>query len=82
MHKIINSHVEASKIGRQIADQVMDYQRRLGDSSSGVFGTKSSLSIRLEQIYVFSLQKTALNRQKNNRHALAYNRQVRIVRLA
>ena len=80
MHKIINSHVEASKIGRQIADQVMDYQRRLGDSSSGVFGTKSS--IRLEQIYDFSLQKTALNRQKNNRHALAYNRQVRIVRLA
>ncbi|XP_058064987.1 basic helix-loop-helix ARNT-like protein 1 [Anopheles bellator] len=31
---MINSHVEASKIGRQIAEQVLDHQRRLGDSSS------------------------------------------------
>lgn len=34
MQRMINSHVEASKIGRQIADQVLDYQRRIGDTSS------------------------------------------------
>lgn len=33
MQRMINTHIEASKIGRQIADQVLDYQRRLGDSS-------------------------------------------------
>lgn len=32
MHRMINTHVEASKIGRQIAEH---FQRRLGDSSSG-----------------------------------------------
>ena len=32
---MINTHVEASKIGRQIAEQVLDFQRRNGDSSSG-----------------------------------------------
>lgn len=35
MQKMINTHIEASKIGRQIADQVLDYQRRLSDSSNG-----------------------------------------------
>lgn len=35
MRRMINSHVEASKIGRQIADQVMDSQKRGGESSSG-----------------------------------------------
>lgn len=34
MQRMINTHIEASKIGRQIADQVLDYQRRLGDSSA------------------------------------------------
>lgn len=34
MQRMINTHIEAGKIGRQIADQVLDYQRRLGDSSS------------------------------------------------
>lgn len=33
MQQMINTHIEASKIGRQIADQVLDYQRRIGDSS-------------------------------------------------
>ncbi|XP_057669330.1 protein cycle isoform X2 [Diorhabda carinulata] len=32
MHLLINNHIEVSKIGRQIADQVIDSQRR-GDSS-------------------------------------------------
>ncbi|EFA01256.2 cycle protein [Tribolium castaneum] len=32
---LINTHVEASKIGRQIAEQVMDSQRRGGELSSG-----------------------------------------------
>lgn len=35
MQRIISTHVEASKIGRQIAEQVMDSQRQGGDSSSG-----------------------------------------------
>lgn len=34
MQRMINTHIEASKIGRQIADQVLDFQRRLGDSSA------------------------------------------------
>uniref|UniRef100_A0A6P7FSG6 Protein cycle-like n=1 Tax=Diabrotica virgifera virgifera TaxID=50390 RepID=A0A6P7FSG6_DIAVI len=34
MHLLISNHIEVSKIGRQIADQVMDSQRRGGDSSS------------------------------------------------
>lgn len=36
MQTLINSHVESSKIGRQIADQVVEYQRRICDSSSGI----------------------------------------------
>jgi aryl hydrocarbon receptor nuclear translocator-like protein 1 len=32
---MINNHVEAAKIGRQIAEQVLDYQRRGGNTSSG-----------------------------------------------
>lgn len=35
MHRMINTHIEASKIGRQIAVQVLDNHRRAGDSSSG-----------------------------------------------
>ncbi|XP_035918129.1 aryl hydrocarbon receptor nuclear translocator-like protein 1 isoform X1 [Anopheles stephensi] len=34
IQRMINSHVEAGKIGRQIAEQVLDHQRRVGDSSS------------------------------------------------
>lgn len=34
MTRMINTHIEASKIGRQIAEQVLDYQRRMGDHSS------------------------------------------------
>ena len=34
MTRMINTHLEASKIGRQIAEQVLDYQRRMGDHSS------------------------------------------------
>lgn len=36
MHRMINTHIEASKIGRQIAVQVLDHHRRAGDSSSGI----------------------------------------------
>lgn len=35
LQRLISNHVEASKIGRRIAEQVMDSQRRGGDSSSG-----------------------------------------------
>ncbi|XP_055631191.1 basic helix-loop-helix ARNT-like protein 1 isoform X2 [Toxorhynchites rutilus septentrionalis] len=34
IQRIINSHVEASKIGRQIAEIVLDTQRRIGESST------------------------------------------------
>jgi hypothetical protein len=34
MQRLISTHVEASKIGRQIAEEVLDSQRRGGDSSS------------------------------------------------
>lgn len=33
MQRMISTHIEASKIGRQIAEQVLDYQRRAGDTS-------------------------------------------------
>nr|XP_034175022.1 aryl hydrocarbon receptor nuclear translocator-like protein 1 isoform X5 [Osmia lignaria] len=35
LERLISSHVEVSKIGRQIADEVLDLQRRCEDSSSG-----------------------------------------------
>jgi aryl hydrocarbon receptor nuclear translocator-like protein 1 len=31
--RMINTHIEASKIGSQIAEQVLDHQRRMGESS-------------------------------------------------
>lgn len=34
MQRMINTHIEASKIGRQIAEQVMDSQKQGGESSS------------------------------------------------
>lgn len=34
IQRMINSHVEAGKIGRQIAEQVLDHQRRTGESSA------------------------------------------------
>ncbi|XP_054274437.1 protein cycle isoform X2 [Macrosteles quadrilineatus] len=34
MSRMISTHVEASKIGRQIAEEVLDLQRKGGDSSS------------------------------------------------
>lgn len=36
MNRIITTHLEASKIGSKIADQVFEMQRRVGDSSSGI----------------------------------------------
>lgn len=46
MHWIINSHVEASKIGRKIANQVIDYHRRFDNSSSGNYPNRNSISIK------------------------------------
>lgn len=34
MQRMINTHIEASKIGRHIAEQVLDYQRRMSSSDS------------------------------------------------
>lgn len=50
MQHIISTHVEASKIGRQIVEQVMDSQRRGGESSSSSSpdpDPESSLSLPL-----------------------------------
>jgi aryl hydrocarbon receptor nuclear translocator-like protein 1 len=33
IQRMINTHIEASKIGSQIAEQVLDHQRRMGESS-------------------------------------------------
>lgn len=35
MQRMINTHIEASKIGSHIAEQVLDYQRRIVSESSG-----------------------------------------------
>lgn len=35
MHRVINTHDEASKIGRQIAEEMLNYHRRARDSSCG-----------------------------------------------
>lgn len=35
LERLISSHVEVSKIGRQIAEEVLDLQKRGEDSSSG-----------------------------------------------
>ncbi|XP_017889557.1 aryl hydrocarbon receptor nuclear translocator-like protein 1 isoform X2 [Ceratina calcarata] len=46
LERLISSHVEVSKIGRQIAEEVLDLQRRGEDSSSGSspgLGAESSL---------------------------------------
>lgn len=51
MQRMINTHIEASKIGRQIADQVLDYQRRLGDLSSGK-KLKQSQIAKLLSLYI------------------------------
>jgi aryl hydrocarbon receptor nuclear translocator-like protein 1 len=40
MNRMLHTHIEASKIGRQIADQVLDYQRRMGEMSSGMKSRK------------------------------------------
>lgn len=34
MQHIINTHLEASKIGQQVADRAMELQRRIDDSSA------------------------------------------------
>lgn len=55
MQQIINSHVEASKIGRQIAEQVMDSQRRGGESSSGSSPNpdpESSLPVSIPEVII------------------------------
>lgn len=36
MQQIITTHLEASKIGQQVADQAMDLQRRIDDLSPGI----------------------------------------------
>lgn len=60
MHRTINSHVEALKIGRQIAEQVLGSYRRLGDTSSGKWEWESrllhrrgNLNTSYKQIFLF-----------------------------
>lgn len=61
MQRIITTHVEASKIGRQIAEQVMDSQRQGGDSSAGSSpdpDPESSLTVpsgEVSVVYMYSI---------------------------
>lgn len=55
MNRMINTHIEASQIGRQIADQVLDYQRRMGDMSSGL---KSKYENTERQFFLRSLESS------------------------
>lgn len=56
MTRLISSHVEASKIGRQIADEVMDMQRRGGDSplSNGTSSPPSHSETASQVIYIIN----------------------------
>lgn len=66
---IINTHVEASKIGRQIAEQVIDSHRRRGDSSSGSSpdpDPESSLSQSLPSTEVSQFASKVLRTKKND----------------
>lgn len=60
MQRMINTHIEASKIGRQIADQVLDYQRRLGDSSSGELIFDHFILLLPNELLFSSFQKVVL----------------------
>lgn len=57
LERLISSHVEVRKIGRQIAEEVLDLQRRCEDSSSG-----SSPDSGPEPV----LFNTEVNKEKNN----------------
>lgn len=48
MNRIINTHLEASKIGSKIADQVFEMQRRVGDSSSGTYHVPTRILLTLQ----------------------------------
>lgn len=50
IHRIINNQVETSKIGCQIAEQVLDSQRRGDESSSTSPDPESSLSLPTTQV--------------------------------
>ncbi|XP_063920623.1 protein cycle [Zophobas morio] len=59
IQRLINTHVEASKIGRQIAEQVMDSQRRGGDlsaSSSPKSEAESSIPVSSTENHITSAQ--------------------------
>lgn len=59
MHRMINTHIEASKIGRQIAVQVLDHHRRAGDSSSGMKNlTKNQKNEHESNVSVYRLQSS------------------------
>lgn len=48
IHRLINTHVEASKIGRQIADQVLDAQKRREDLSTNSPDAAPDSSLHIE----------------------------------
>ncbi|KAJ8936019.1 hypothetical protein NQ314_012523 [Rhamnusium bicolor] len=71
MQRIINTHVEASKIGRQIVEQVMDSQRRGGDSPSGSSpdpDPESSLSLPMPsgEAHISTSVEPCENQKQNN----------------
>ena len=59
MQRLINNHVEASKIGRQIAEQVMDSHRRGDEASSGSSpgpDSEPSVPVANNDVSKFSIQ--------------------------
>lgn len=48
MHRLINTHVEASKIGRHIADQMLDPQKQREDLSTGSPDAVPDSSLHIE----------------------------------
>lgn len=75
MQRMINSHIEASKIGRQIAEQILDSQKKSGESSSDSSpdpDTESSIPISSADvsyfIFVFKKKKQICNSNSCNKY--------------
>lgn len=63
MQRMINTHIEASKIGRQIAEEVMDLQKQGGESSpdsSPNPDPESSLPVPTADVRKFAIKDRTL----------------------
>lgn len=48
MHRVINTHVEAIKIGRQIAEKALDSHRKIEDTGMSVFHLNIEYCLQFE----------------------------------